>query len=76
MIVNPHPVSNAALSDPIKRDRGVVEIVAVKALKIYSEPQLLRAWPQRVRSKSLIFTRFQQTSTSREIWFGTTVSTH
>jgi len=59
---NPYPVSNQA---------RVVEIVAVKALWNYSEPQLSTAWPQLIQSKTVIFTRFQHTSTSREIWFGT-----
>src|SRR5580658_426408 len=49
----------------------VVEIVAVKALWNYSEPQLSIAWPQRVQSKTVNFTRFQHTSTSCKIWFGT-----
>jgi hypothetical protein len=55
--------------------RTVVEIVAVKALGNHSEPQLSIAWPQRIQSKTAIFTRFQQTSISHRIWFGTRFST-
>jgi hypothetical protein len=47
MIVNFHPASDAAY---------VVEIVAVKALRNYTEPQLSTAWLQRVQSKTVIFT--------------------
>src|ERR1035437_6576835 len=53
----------------------VVEIVAVKALWNHSEPQCSIRRPQRIQSKSLIFTQFQQISTSRRIWFGTRFST-
>jgi hypothetical protein len=49
----------------------VVEIVAVKALWNHSEPQCSIRRPQRIQSKSLIFTQFQQISTCRRIWFGT-----
>ena len=49
----------------------VDEFVAVKALWNHSEPQLSTAWSQRIQSKVVIFTRFQQTSICRKIWFGT-----
>jgi len=52
-------------------EADVVEIVAVKALQNHSEPQLSIAWPQSIQSKTVIFTRFQHTSTIRKIWFGT-----
>ena len=49
----------------------VVETVTVKAPQNYAEPQLAIAFLQRVQSKTVNFTRFQHTSISREIWFGT-----
>ena len=63
-------------SSDFRRFRGdVVEIAAVKALCNYSEPQLSIAWPQRIQSKTVNLTRFQQTSINAGIWFGTRVST-
>src|SRR5580658_6189193 len=52
-------------------EADVVEIVAVKAFWNDSEPQLSVTWPQRIQSKTVNFARFQRTSTSRKIWFGT-----
>jgi hypothetical protein len=45
-----------------KREKSVavVEIVAVKALWNYSKPQLSIRCPQRIQSKAVNFTRFQQ----------------
>src|ERR1039458_4043752 len=37
----------------------VVEFVAVKALQNDAKPQTSIAWPQRIQSKTVIFTRFQ-----------------
>jgi hypothetical protein len=51
--------------------QDVVEIVTVKALWNHSEPQLSIICPQRIQSKIVILTQFQQVSTSRRIWFGT-----
>jgi hypothetical protein len=42
--------------------RGVVDFVAVKASKSNIEPQLSIRWPQRIQSKTVISTQFQQTS--------------
>ena len=53
----------------------VVEIAAVKASGNKSEPQLSIAWPQRIQSKAVILTRFQQTSINGKSWFGTMFST-
>jgi hypothetical protein len=50
---------------------GVVETVAVKALRNHSEPQFSTAWPQRIQSKAVNSAQFQQASTSRQNWFGT-----
>src|ERR1700694_2289625 len=55
--------------------QDVVEIVAAKALWNHSEPQLSIMCPQHIQSKVVIFTQFQQVSTSRRIWFGTRFST-
>ena len=54
-----------------QENKGVVEIVAVKALWNHSEPQLFTRWPQHIQSKAVIFFGFQYVSTSRWIWFGT-----
>jgi hypothetical protein len=49
----------------------VVEFVAARALQNNAEPQRSISWPQRIQSKAVKITRFQQTSISPEIWFGT-----
>jgi hypothetical protein len=61
-IVNSHPVTGSEY---------VVEIVVVKASGNNAILQLSIAWPQHIQSKAVISTRFQETSTSRENWFGT-----
>ena len=49
----------------------VDEIVAVRALRNSTKPQLSTTSRQQTQSKSVIFTRFQLASTSSKNWFGT-----